>query len=799
MNNNYLEFLEKKKHSIGEFGFEPNYMPKIAFDFQQAIITKAVKKGRIAVFADTGLGKAQPYSEPVLTPNGFIKMGELNVNDLVINSDGKHVKILGIYEQGVKDVYKVTFNDGTFTRCCIDHLWNVRTRNEKKRGYDFKTKPLSEIIKDYSKDIKDSRYPDKLYKDYKYHIPICNKVEFAESENNLPINPYLLGLLIGDGGMTSKSLIITSTKKSILNSVTEYLPKEDYLADSKSINYTIRNKKYSNQPSKTKTELVKLGLFGKLSKEKFIPEIYKYASIENRELLLNGLIDTDGYKVSNDYIEYSTASENLCNDISFLARSLGYVVRVFERDSHYIKDNVKHSGFKNYRVYIIKNGSRKLKTITNIELCDKEECRCILIDCKSHLYITNNFIVTHNTLIELSIAKNIVNHTNKKVLILTPLAVAFQLLLEAEKIFIDDIEYSKDGKHSKKIVICNYERLHYFDSNDFIAVILDESSILKNFDGAIKNKVNTFVKKIQYRFLSTATPSPNDFIELGTSSEALGYMGYVDMLGKFFKQNNNAIDSTNKNIGEKFYLKPHAEKDFFAWVNQWSIMVKMPSDLGFSNEKYILPQLITNKHIVQNESQIDINGQIQMFNIVAKNFNEIRHEQKQTEQQRCIKAVELAQNKTSVYWCNTNNESALLKKMDKEAVEIIGSQSIEKKEEILLAFSKGEIKRIITKAKITSFGLNWQHCNHSVFFPTWSYEQYYQAIRRFWRFGQKNDVNIDIVVSDGQTRVLDALQQKTKKAIELYENLTKNVNSVFVNTKKEFKKEVILPKFIKNE
>jgi len=399
------------------------------------------------------------------------------------------------------------------------------------------------------------------------------------------------------------------------------------------------------------------------------------------------------------------------------------------------------------------------------------------------------------TLIQLSIAKNIIEHTNKKVLILTPLAVAFQFILEAEKLGIDDIEYSKDGKHSKKIVICNYERLHYFNENDFIGVILDESSILKNFDGKIKSQVTAFVKKIPYRFLSTATPSPNDFIELGTSSEALGYMGYMDMLTKFFKNNQNSVDSTNRNIGEKFYLKPHAEKDFFAWVNQWSIMAKMPSDLGFSNDRYILPKLILNKTVVQNQSLIDVNGQVQLFTPMAKSMTEVRHEQKQTEDKRCLKAVELAQDKTSVYWCNTNNESSILKNLDKEAVEIIGSQSIERKEEILLAFAKGEIKRIITKAKMTSFGLNWQHCNHSVFFPTWSYEQYYQAIRRFWRFGQKNDVTIDVVVSDGQTRVLEALQQKTQKAIDLHDNLTKNVNSIFVNKVKEFNKEIIKPNF----
>ncbi len=398
------------------------------------------------------------------------------------------------------------------------------------------------------------------------------------------------------------------------------------------------------------------------------------------------------------------------------------------------------------------------------------------------------------TLIQLSLAQNVVNHTNKKVLILTPLAVAFQFILEAEKMGIDDIEYSKDGTHTKKIVICNYERLHYFNNTDFEGVICDESSILKNFDGKIKNQITTFVKKLPYRFLSTATPSPNDFIELGTSSEALGYMGYTDMLGKFFKNNNNSIDP--KHAGEKWYLKPHAEIDFFSWVNQWAIMIKMPSDLGFSDEKYILPELIIKTHTIKNKSLLAIDGQIQMFNKPAKGFNEVRHEVKQTITERCEKAVELARGKNSVYWCNRNEESKLLRELDSEAVEIIGSQSMEKKEEILLAFAKGDIKRIITKAKMTGMGLNWQHCNHSVFFPTYSYEQYYQAIRRFWRFGQKNNVTIDMVISDGQISVLESLKKKTQKAIELHTNLTNNVNNSFNHVTKEFNKTIIKPKFL---
>jgi len=400
------------------------------------------------------------------------------------------------------------------------------------------------------------------------------------------------------------------------------------------------------------------------------------------------------------------------------------------------------------------------------------------------------------TLMQLSIAYNVSLKTNKNVLILTPLAVGFQFIKEAARIGIDDIEQTKDGKFTKKIVICNYERLHMLNASDFVCVMLDESSILKNFAGNIKSQIITFIKQVPYRFLSTATPSPNDFIELGNSSEALGYMGYMDMLGKFFRSSQGSADSNNRNIGEKFYLKPHAERDFFAWVNQWSIMIKKPSDLGFSDDRYALPALKTSTHIVNNDNLFCLDGQFNLFTMAAKSIQEVRIEQKQTIEGRCHKAIELASDKTSVYWCNLNEESKLLNELDKDAVEIIGGMSIEKKEDILEAFANGEIKRLITKAKMTSMGLNWQHCQHTVYFPTFSYEQYYQAIRRFWRFGQTQEVTCDMVISEGQERVMQSLQEKTDKAIQLYENLILNVNRDFNNQVKQFNKNLILPSFI---
>ena len=402
------------------------------------------------------------------------------------------------------------------------------------------------------------------------------------------------------------------------------------------------------------------------------------------------------------------------------------------------------------------------------------------------------------TLIELSVAQNYVEHTNKPVLIITPLAVAFQFIKEAQKFEIDNVEYSKDGSfsHTTKIVVCNYERLHKFDSNNYDCVILDESSILKNFNGAIKSLVTGFMKKVKYRFLFTATPSPNDFIELGTSSEALGYMGYMDMLGKFFKNNQNDTGGRH-NIGNKFYLKPHAKNDFFDWVASWSISMRKPSDLGFSDERYKLPNLIQNDILVKNDKELCVNGQYQMFNIVAKTRSEIAAENRATINERCEKAVELSANHdTSVYWVNFNNEGDLIEQLDKDATQLKGSLSLNAKEDIIKEFSDGNIKKLVTKPKISSFGLNWQHCNHTVYFPTFSYEQYYQAIRRFYRFGQKKDVVVDRVYSDGQVRVLQAINEKSKKAAELFKELNDTVNTNYNFEAKATFNKVDLPNFL---
>lgn len=397
------------------------------------------------------------------------------------------------------------------------------------------------------------------------------------------------------------------------------------------------------------------------------------------------------------------------------------------------------------------------------------------------------------TLIELAIAENHARKTNKRVLIITPLAVAYQFMVEAEKFGVCEPKYSKEGKLESKIVLCNYERLDKFSPSDFDAVILDESSILKNFDGRVKARITSFLKRVKYRYLFTATPSPNDFIELGTSSEALGFLGHMDMLGKFFTNNENTIDPVK--IGQKWVLKGHAEEVFFDWVSSWSISCRKPSDLGYSDDRHILPELIVNQNEVNSKSSIAYDGQVEMFAKKVSTLQHVRQEQSQTIEERCEKAAELARDKT-VFWCNLNAESERLCKIMDDAYEIKGSMNLDKKEELLIAFQKGEINHLVTKPKITCFGLNWQHCSHTVFFPTFSYEQYYQAIRRFWRFGQKNPVTVDLVYSVGQSKVIESLIEKARKADELFTKLNKSINDHHISNIAHFDKPMTKPGFL---
>lgn len=403
-------------------------------------------------------------------------------------------------------------------------------------------------------------------------------------------------------------------------------------------------------------------------------------------------------------------------------------------------------------------------------------------------------------------AENVVRHTNEPVLILTPLAVSGQTVREGEKFGVECVK-SSDGKFPSgaRVVVTNYERLHYFNPDDFSGAVCDESSILKNFDGATKEAITEFMRRLKYRLLCTATAAPNDYIELGTSSEALGELGYMDMLARFFKTNDTSGAAHGGNggvygkrsamFGSKFRFRGHAEMDYWRWVCSWARAVRKPSDLGFPDREFVLPELTTTQHVIKANRKRD--GY--MFDIPAHGLAEQREERRRTIQERCEKAAALAVANTAptILWCNLNDEGDILEDLIPGAVQVAGCDKDEYKEEMFLAFADGQISNLVTKSVIAGFGLNFQNCAHQTHFPSHSFEQWYQSIRRSWRFGQTKPVQIDVVTSEGEATILANLQRKAAQAEKMFEQLVELMNNeLSIRNKNQFVTKQKAPKWL---
>lgn len=366
-------------------------------------------------------------------------------------------------------------------------------------------------------------------------------------------------------------------------------------------------------------------------------------------------------------------------------------------------------------------------------------------------------------------AENVVRHTNRPVLMVTTLGDSAQMVAEAGKFDVDAVR-SKDGKFpsGSRVVVTNYERLVHFDPDDFAGAVCNESSILKNFKGKTKALVTHFMRGLPYRLLCTATAAPNDYDELGTSSEAVGELGYQDMLTRFFRK--KFVSDYRGWSREKFQLKGHAERDFWRWVCSWARAVRKPSDCGpFDDSRFVLPPLETHEHVVIARTKRD--GYL--FDLPATGLDEEREERRRTIVERCERVADLVADtgESAVTWCHLNDEGDELARMISGSVQLSGSDSDERKEEVFEAFVLGQIRVLVTKPVIAGFGLNWQHCAHQTFFPSHSFEQYYQAMRRSYRFGQKRPVRIDVIASEGEAGVQANLQRKADQADEMFRNL----------------------------
>lgn len=353
------------------------------------------------------------------------------------------------------------------------------------------------------------------------------------------------------------------------------------------------------------------------------------------------------------------------------------------------------------------------------------------------------------TLMQLSWAHLVMEHTDKPVLVVAPLCVAQQTVREGEKFGIE-AEYIREPKFTNsRIHITNYEMLKNFDPGDYSGIVLDESSILKGMDGKMRKYITEFGSTIPYRLSCTATPSPNDFMELGTQSEFLGIMSQVEMLAMFFIHDGSDTS--------KWRLKGHGRSRFWEWLATWAVVIRDPADLGYSGDGYDLPPLIYKDHVVET----GVNDGL--FVKVAQGLQERNQARRESVDLRVEKAAEIANgiDGPCIVWCHLNEESEKLESMINGGVQVVGSMKPEKKEMLIAGFSTGEVKKLITKPKIAGFGLNWQHCNHVVFVGlSDSWESFYQAVRRCWRFGQERPVHVHIVTADTEGAVLENIRRK---------------------------------------
>lgn len=354
------------------------------------------------------------------------------------------------------------------------------------------------------------------------------------------------------------------------------------------------------------------------------------------------------------------------------------------------------------------------------------------------------------TAMQMSWADQVVRHTNKPVLVLAPLCVAQQTVKEAANFGIKS-DYIRTPAGSESMIhVSNYEMLKNFSPDNYGGIVLDESSILKGMNGATRKAITEFSRSIGYKLSCTATPSPNDFMELGTQSEFLGIMSQVEMLATFFIHDGSDTS--------KWRLKGHGRRRFWEWLSTWAVVIRNPSDLGYKSEGYDLPPLKMHEHIVET------NPDESLFVEVAQGLLERNQARRDSVDERCKVAAELMDEwDCGIAWCNLNDESELISKLS-GACEITGSMDFDKKESAILGFTEQKIQKIATKPKIAGFGLNWQHCNKMVFVGlSDSFEAFYQAVRRCYRFGQTQEVEVHIVISDREGAVLENIKRKQRQ------------------------------------
>lgn len=403
---------------------------------------------------------------------------------------------------------------------------------------------------------------------------------------------------------------------------------------------------------------------------------------------------------------------------------------------------------------------------------------------------------------QLEWGRQVHEYTGGDVLILAPLAVSKQTKREGEKFGIEVNICRTQDDVKPGINITNYEMLCHFKPEHFAGIILDESSILKNYAGKMRNEIIDAFKNTPYKLSCTATPAPNDYMELGNQCEFLGVMSRTEMLATFFVHDGSDTS--------KWRLKGHAEEKFWEWMASWAVVLNKPSDLGYDDGDFMLPKKniyeITVK--VKPEEQF---GQLSLLPMIAQTLSERRQARKNSLRARVEAAAELvnSSNEQWLVWCDLNDESEALAKAIKDSVEIRGSDSNEHKEKSMIDFASGDIKALVTKPSIAGYGMNWQNCHNMIFVGlSDSYEMLYQAIRRCWRFGQTQPVNVYIVISEQEGAVKANIERKEQDFERMFSEMVKHTQKILAEEVRgtarliesyKATKDMIIPEWLRSE
>lgn len=794
--------------------------------FQRVAVEYIEKNKKVLIGDQMGLGKAQPLNSKILTPSGWTTMGEISIGDDVIGSDGKPVKVTGTYPQGNVDIYEVTFSDGSKTKVCADHLWALRTAQQKFDGKGF------EVIKRTEDLINDIRHSHNGYK--KWFIPtLKNPVKYNKEKSNSIIDPYLIGLLLGDGTLQERYVSFSTADNELLERLSVGLPEKARLSKSGKYDYRISYGK-QNGGDKIHQAFKDLKLIGK-SHTKFIPKKYKYGSVEDRISIMQGLLDTDG-SVAGSSATFSSASKNLTKDLQEIIWSLGGTATLHVKDKcTYMHNGEKRIGRKAYRLYIrlpekikpfrltrkldkLKNSQKRIPTraIEKIEYIGKEEAKCISVDTEDSLYVTDDFILTHNTVSTIGA----IHHLDLyPVLIVVPASLKGNWQEECEKWLpshrsVGTINASdKKPEFRRRVLITNYAMLQKHKTRlkkiDFKCIVADESHYLKNGKAKRTKNFKSIAKNIEYRILLSGTPILNRPEEIMEQLKILNvfkseFGGYWNFTKKFCAGEKTRWGYDTSGASNVSELHDKMLSTCYVRRNKKDVLTELPDkeqqvikfDIVNSKEyekvENDVVEYLKDKALNDEEFQEKISGYSEFLQKKMKERRAAKAINKALAAEHLVKLAELRKvavkgkmtpitnwvdnflesgEKLVLFAHHTKIADALEEKYD--ALKITGSVPSEDRQEIVNKFQNDPDEQLIVlNIAAGGVGLTLTAASHVAFVELpWTPGAVDQCADRCHRIGQKNAVNVYFLLGK------DTIDEKVHELITEKRKVVEQVNA----------------------